>query len=82
MDDLPVEHEDKMETFFMVRHAFIGSLAVAFTVALQSETLKYLYLLFSDDQTIPLSSECLAHFVCDIPLTELSALKNTYSTPK
>ncbi|KAI0313215.1 glycoside hydrolase [Amylostereum chailletii] len=36
VDEIPVRHEDKMETFFM------------------SETLKYLYLLFSDDQTIPL----------------------------
>ncbi|KAI0030615.1 glycoside hydrolase [Vararia minispora EC-137] len=37
VDALPVEHEDKMETFFM------------------SETLKYLYLLFSDDTVLPLS---------------------------
>jgi len=37
VDELPVERENKMETFFM------------------SETLKYLYLLFSDDQTLPLS---------------------------
>ncbi|CCA77723.1 related to alpha-mannosidase [Serendipita indica DSM 11827] len=36
VDHLPVEHEDKMETFFL------------------SETLKYLYLLFSDDSVLPL----------------------------
>ncbi|KAH9988958.1 glycoside hydrolase [Russula vinacea] len=37
VDDVPVQHEDKMETFFL------------------SETLKYLFLLFSDGDTIPLS---------------------------
>ncbi|KIP02174.1 glycoside hydrolase family 47 protein [Phlebiopsis gigantea 11061_1 CR5-6] len=37
VDKVPVEHEDKMETFLM------------------SETLKYLYLLFEDDKTLPLS---------------------------
>ncbi|PCH34404.1 glycoside hydrolase family 47 protein [Wolfiporia cocos MD-104 SS10] len=37
VDALPVELEDKMETFLM------------------SETLKYLYLLFSDDSVVPLS---------------------------
>ncbi|KAI0066648.1 glycoside hydrolase [Artomyces pyxidatus] len=37
VDEVPVRHEDKMETFFM------------------SETLKYLFLLFSDGDTIPLS---------------------------
>jgi len=36
VDALPVEHEDKMETFMM------------------SETLKYLFLLFSDDDVLPL----------------------------
>lgn len=37
VDQVPVEHEDKMETFMM------------------SETLKYLYLLFSDASVLPLS---------------------------
>lgn len=37
VDEVPVRHEDKMETFFL------------------SETLKYLFLLFSDGDTIPLS---------------------------
>ncbi|KAI6163671.1 glycoside hydrolase family 47 protein [Pisolithus thermaeus] len=37
VDQIPVEHEDKMETFMM------------------SETLKYLYLLFSDASVLPLS---------------------------
>lgn len=37
VDQMPVEHEDKMETFMM------------------SETLKYLYLLFSDASVLPLS---------------------------
>ncbi|KAF9225266.1 glycoside hydrolase family 47 protein [Gyrodon lividus] len=37
VDEVPVEHEDKMETFMM------------------SETLKYLYLLFSDASVLPLN---------------------------
>ncbi|KAI0281283.1 glycoside hydrolase [Russula aff. rugulosa BPL654] len=37
VDEVPVKHEDKMETFFL------------------SETLKYLFLLFSDGDMIPLS---------------------------
>ncbi|KAI0281280.1 glycoside hydrolase [Russula aff. rugulosa BPL654] len=37
VDEVPVRHEDKMETFLL------------------SETLKYLFLLFSDGDTIPLS---------------------------
>lgn len=37
VDEVPVKHEDKMETFLM------------------SETLKYLYLLFDDANTLPLS---------------------------
>jgi len=37
VDEVPVRHDDKMETFFL------------------SETLKYLFLLFSDGDTIPLS---------------------------
>jgi len=37
VDELPVQHEDKMETFMM------------------SETLKYLFLLFSDKDIVPLS---------------------------
>jgi len=37
VDDIPVQHEDKMETFLM------------------SETLKYLYLLFSDASVLPLN---------------------------
>jgi len=37
VDELPVVHEDKMETFFL------------------SETLKYLYLLYSDDDVLPLT---------------------------
>lgn len=41
VDELPVKHEDKMETFLL------------------SETLKYLYLLFTDADTIPLSKYVL-----------------------
>ncbi|KAI0095160.1 glycoside hydrolase [Irpex rosettiformis] len=37
VDEVPVKHEDKMETFYM------------------SETLKYLYLLFTDGTVLPLS---------------------------
>ena len=62
VDVLPVKLEDKMETFLMVR----GPDARARRADLladgrpcgpgQSETLKYLYLLFSDDTVLPLSS--------------------------
>ncbi|KIJ25205.1 glycoside hydrolase family 47 protein, partial [Sphaerobolus stellatus SS14] len=38
VDAVPVDYEDKMETFFL------------------SETLKYLFLLFSDDSVLPLDA--------------------------
>lgn len=54
MDEVPTRKEDKMETFFLVRkeiRCFDVKINADFP---QSETLKYLYLLFSDDRTIPL----------------------------
>lgn len=60
VDALPVEYEDKMETFLMVRRFQNLTLTMdcLFTTgnALQSETLKYLYLLFEDSSVLPLSS--------------------------
>lgn len=61
---LNVDHEgttqmDKMETFFLVRAVFLLMVLAytdGFTLTLQGETLKYLYLLFSDDTVIPLDS--------------------------
>ena len=64
VDEVPVRHEDKMETFLLVR--FFKTLTFftfGLTKRLQSETLKYLFLLFSDGDTIPLSSELRTPFV-------------------
>ena len=57
-----MRHEDKMETFFLVSFLQVLDLPEMgmdddTTCHLQSETLKYLFLLFSDGDTIPLSSE-------------------------
>ena len=66
VDDKKAGREDKMETFFLVRTPPIGRLAflphvviLLFGISsdggtLQSETLKYLYLLFSEDTLLPL----------------------------
>jgi len=57
---------DKMETFFMVRsslfHLFFHSAWLM--VNLQSETLKYLYLLFSDASILPLDRKPLFRIFC------------------
>lgn len=64
---LNVDHDntiqmDKMETFFLVS-VLLARLddrcKLTFMPDLQSETLKYLYLLFSDDTVIPLDSKSL-----------------------
>ena len=58
VDKVPVEYEDKMETFLMVRDVVLCKYPWRLTSTLiQSETLKYLYLLFEDDKVLPLSSE-------------------------
>lgn len=60
VDELPVEHEDKMETFMMVCACFCNKKTALITHPIQSETLKYLFLLFSDKDIVPLSGP----FVC------------------
>jgi len=56
-----VEWDDKMETFFLVRFmlSFIRIRRDTNTLMgwVQSETLKYLYLLFSDDSVLPSDSK-------------------------
>jgi len=58
-----VEWDDKMETFFLVRF-LLGFIWVrrdtdSLMARVQSETLKYLYLLFSDDSVLPFDSKRL-----------------------
>jgi hypothetical protein len=64
VDEVPVRHEDKMETFFLVSLPGFMNLPEMEEddddindTHTQSETLKYLFLLFSDGDTIPLSSK-------------------------
>lgn len=56
VDRLPVKHEDKMETFLMVRPPRLVYACAINPGVLQSETLKYLYLLFEDASVLPLDS--------------------------
>jgi endoplasmic reticulum Man9GlcNAc2 1,2-alpha-mannosidase len=56
VDAVPAEHEDKMETFFLVSLT-ASALAIVLS-ATQSETLKYLYLLFEDESVLPLDGGC------------------------
>jgi len=63
VDEVPVRHEDKMEAFVLVSFCYLSpipylSVQELMGVCLKSETLKYLFLLFSDGDTISLSSEC------------------------
>ena len=63
VDEVPVRHEDKMEAFFLVSFCYLSSIPYLSVqelmgICFKSETLKYLFLLFSDGDTIPLSSEC------------------------
>ena len=88
VDAVPVEHEDKMETFLMVSPSPRlrggkrgGEHADAEGGAAQSETLKYLYLLFEDDSAVPLSSACFQGLTC-FTLSLTLTLQNTSSTPR
>jgi hypothetical protein len=56
VDEVPVRQEDKMETFLMVGfHCYPLTLGLMILrLAEQSETLKYLYLLFADASILPL----------------------------
>lgn len=53
MDEVPVVRIDEMESFFLV-DAPLLSMWTHRLMLLQSETLKYLYLLFSDDSVLPI----------------------------
>lgn len=55
VDDVKSPREDKMETFFLVI-VYLNSRGSLLN-SRQSETLKYLYLLFDDTETLPLDSE-------------------------
>lgn len=58
VDEVPVQHEDKMETFLMVSCAIhLSQVIIGSNSVHQSETLKYLYLLFSDASVLPLNGE-------------------------
>lgn len=59
VDDVNTKKDDKMETFWLVqtfsRTFFLNTLIPC----LKAETLKYLYLLFEDENVIPLDGELL-----------------------
>lgn len=57
VDKVPVQHEDRMETFLMVDTSLSRESVTLTGFLLQGETLKYLYLLFSDASVLPLSGE-------------------------
>lgn len=59
VDELPVVHEDRMETFWIVRPLPPARILLSSSLAdsqfdSQSETLKYLYLLFSEAELVPI----------------------------
>lgn len=54
VDEVPVRQEDKMETFLMVCFLPADSFLLRSNILRQSETLKYLYLLFDDGNVLPL----------------------------
>src|SRR5882724_10904650 len=57
VDAVPVQQEDKMETFLMASgvHSFASCrMFDHWPTSTQSETLKYLFLLFSDGSVLPL----------------------------
>lgn len=54
VDTVPVALDDKQETFFLVCSLSLPSKRINLTFS-QSETLKYLYLTFSDSTVLPLN---------------------------
>jgi len=56
VDEVPARQEDKMETFLMVCCLDANVVNVLPLTLRQSETLKYLYLLFSNSSVLPLDS--------------------------
>ena len=79
VDDSPARQEDKMETFLMVCVPFSSRRSmVSEYQQKQSETLKYLYLLFSDKEVLPLDSkleEVLSYMIC---VTDLIPSQNMF----
>jgi hypothetical protein len=57
VDENPARQEDKMETFFLVSHLHTKADLSPLMLSFQSETLKYLYLLFSSSDVLPLSGK-------------------------
>ena len=59
VDENPSRQEDKMETFFLVRQLlwWCRARSSGLNTDFQSETLKYLYLLFDNSDVIPLDRE-------------------------
>jgi len=80
VDQVPTQKEDKMETFFLVSCSTMKR--ICRLTEFQSETLKYLYLLFSDDNLIPLDREFVAaplHYV--LAQTHIGYVLNTEAHP-
>lgn len=63
VNSIPVTHENKMETFLMVSDGFRTSKTSRLNWT-QSETLKYLYLLFEDATVLPLDSRSFSMPLC------------------
>lgn len=81
VDQNPAEQEDKMETFLMVRD-FVDMEDKLTELFWQSETLKYLYLLFSEADVMPLDGTCLRLSRSTQSYNVRFYLQNTFSTPK
>lgn len=68
VDTVPVRHDDKQETFYLVRLTlcvWIGGLNF-----LQSETLKYLFLTFADGGVLPLDGMSYSLFTFRLSYTD------------
>jgi hypothetical protein len=62
VDTVPVALDDKQETFFLVCCSSLLSECIKLTFS-QSETLKYLYLTFSDSSVLPLNGMYLVYLL-------------------
>jgi hypothetical protein len=62
VDTVPVTLDDKQETFFLVCCLSLSSEHIKLTFS-QSETLKYLYLTFSDSSVLPLNGMYLVQLL-------------------
>jgi hypothetical protein len=79
VDEVPARMEDKMETFLMARSCFSSFICHQhLCYPEQSETLKYLYLLFDDASVLPLDSTCWFCFVLKFRLLMVSSKTTEY----